>query len=142
MATETYSLAGVTAYAVDLTAAEKHDGTFIGSGKYLGQCAAGVEQVFMEAGLPIGVIANWRPGAQVKNNAAVKAGTAIASFDNAGKFHHAAIFVEAQRDGLRVFDQYYLPKKPWGKRTLFFKKGNNDPSNDGDMFYTIRIVKG
>ena len=67
----------------------------------------------------------------------VPPGTAIASFRN-GKYaqDHAAILIRETKDGLEVWDQFNLPRKPWGKRTLPFSN-NNDRSNNGNMFYVI-----
>lgn len=127
-------------YTVDLSQCKQYEGKYLsddeGWNKYKGECATGVQYVFYKAGKPLGRTAFWKEGVKVKGNK-IKPGTAIASFRN-GKFQqdHAAIFVRETVTGLVVYDQYKNPKKPWGQRTLYFKK-NNDRSNNGNLFSTI-----
>jgi hypothetical protein len=127
-------------FTVSLSDAEKFDGKVLsddeGWNKNKGECATGIQYVFYKAGTPLGLTSTWRQGIQVKGNK-IPAGTAIATFKN-GKYanYHAAIFIRETKDGLEVWDQFNTPPKPWGKRTLYFKK-NNDHSNNGNLFYVI-----
>jgi hypothetical protein len=123
--------------SVDLSEAEKYDGLRLGEGKLQGECAAGVQYVFITAGKPLGLTKTWKQGKKVRGGN-IKPGTAIASFRN-GKYQqdHAAIFIKETEKGLWVWDQYNTPKKAWGKRLLSFSAGENDHSNNGNLFYTI-----
>lgn len=123
--------------AVDLTHAAKYRGQRVGSGANKGECATGVQVVFIAAGKPLGKTATWKQGKKVRGNS-IRPGTAIASFRN-GKYRqdHAAILIKETPEGLLVWDQYNRPPKRWGKRLLRFDAGKNDHSNNGDLFYTI-----
>jgi hypothetical protein len=123
--------------AVDLDHAAKYKGRRIGSGKNQGECATGVQVVFIDAGKPLGFTRTWKQGKKVRGNK-IKPGTAIATFRN-GRYSndHAAILIEERSDGLWVWDQFNTPRKSWGKRLLPFNAGKNDRSNNGDLFYTI-----
>jgi hypothetical protein len=127
-------------FSIDLAKAAKYEKQVLsdepGWKKYKGECAAGVQYVFAKAGNPLGKTSSWKQGIQVKGNN-VPPGTAIASFRN-GKYSqdHAAILVRETKAGLEVWDQFNRPAKPWGKRTLFFKK-NSDRSNNGNLMYVI-----
>jgi hypothetical protein len=126
--------------SVSLEHAAKFDGKVLvdkpGWRENKGECATGVQYVFFEAGKPLGKVATWKQGIKVRGNN-IPPGTAIASFQN-GKYaeDHAAIFIRETKEGLEVWDQFKNPKKPWGKRVLYFSK-NKDRSNNGDMFYVI-----
>jgi hypothetical protein len=123
--------------AVDLAQAKKYEGQFLGPGKLQGECAAGVQHVFIHAGKPLGLTKTWKQGKKVRGGN-IRAGTAIASFRN-GKYKndHAAIFIEETEKGIWVWDQFNTPKKAWGKRLLPFSAGEKDHSNNGNLFYTI-----
>ena len=123
---------------VDLSFAQKHNRKRLGSGANKGECATGVQVVFIEAGRPLGLTRTWKQGRKVRGNR-IKRGTAIASFRN-GKFRndHAAIFIEERKMGLWVWDQYNNPQKSWGKRMLYFDRSKHDYSNNGDLFYVIK----
>lgn len=123
--------------AVDLAHAAKYVGQRIGSGANKGECATGVQVVFIEAGKPLGFTRTWKQGRKVRGNN-IRPGTAIASFRN-GKYQndHAAIFIKETKEGLWVWDQFNRPPKPWGKRLLRFDAPKNDHSNNGNLFYTI-----
>jgi hypothetical protein len=88
----------------------------------------------------------WIKGPGVKGNTKVPAGTAIATFDAAGRYanartgNHAAIFVATSRDGLVVVDQYLGLTRP-ARRTLRFGNRRNWPSNDGDAFHVVLTLK-
>lgn len=122
--------------AVSLEHAAKYKGQYIGEGRLKGQCATGVQVVFIDAGKPLGLTRTWKEGIKVKGNK-IKPGTAIASFRE-GRYadDHAAIFIRETEKGLEVWDQWTA--KRWGKRTLRFDYNGNSPySNDGDLFSVI-----
>ena len=88
-------------------------------------------------------------GPLVKNNISVPKGTAIATFDEDGKYpgpkvllKHAAIFVELSAKGLVVVDQWQTksPKRP-ERRTLRYGNTYSSPVNDGNAFYVVLTRK-
>jgi hypothetical protein len=75
-----------------------------------GQCVALVQQA---TGAPL--TAQWRRGALVRGNMALRPGTAIATFDPDGRYgshtdgrSHAAIYLGQDANGIRVIDQWIL----------------------------------
>lgn len=116
----------------------KFEGKSIGYGRFNGECAAGVQWALRTNGVMIGLTKTWREGRKVRGNY-IAPGTAIASFrDGVYKNDHAAIFVSQDDDGIVVYDQFNRPKKPWGKRKLYFDTNRSrGRSNNGDYFYTI-----
>jgi hypothetical protein len=73
-----------------------HD--FVGTG----ECAPLVEKA---TGAPPSK--DWRRGVPVRGNANIRPGTAIATFDNNGRYGgHAAIYLGQDHHGLRVIDQW------------------------------------
>jgi hypothetical protein len=110
---------------------EKYRGKSIGSG----EC---VDLVRVATGAPH--TSSWRAGAHVKEAAAIQSGTAIATFFK-GKYpsnstgNHAAIYLGHGPGGIEVLDQW--DGHAAGVRTIAYKKGSNDPSNDGDFYYVI-----
>ena len=72
-----------------------------------GECVALVQQA---TGAPH--TSSWTRGALVKGNTALKPGTAIATFDAAGKYpshrhgNHAAIYLSQDASGIKVIDQW------------------------------------
>jgi hypothetical protein len=128
---------GESGTAVDLDHAAKYKGRRLGVGENQGECATGVQVVFIEAGKPLGFVRTWKQGKKVRGNK-IKPGTGIATFRN-GKYRndHAAILIEERANGLWVWDQFNNPRKPWGKRLLPFNAPKNDRSNNGNLFYTI-----
>lgn len=101
---------------------------------YCGQCVSFAKQVcptLPETGA-------WRKGKAVKDNADVKAGTVIATFDDWGCYSgHAAIFVRQDTTGIYVYDQWVTGKAPKavGPRTL--RWGASGISNNGDLFCVV-----
>ena len=84
------------------------------------------------------VTSSWKKGAAVRENAAIAAGTVIATFNAAGKYEgHAAIYVSQSAAGVSVYDQYVTPPNPKaiGPRTL--RWGAPGRSNNGDNFYVV-----
>lgn len=121
--------------SVPLSLMSQYEGKAVGSGPNKGECATGVQVIFIDAGKPLGLTKTWKPGPRVKGNK-VAPGTAIASFKDGKYWHHTAIFVAETSDGLEVWDQW--AGQPWHKRTLRFKKDMTDGSNNGKLFYVIR----
>ena len=80
---------------------------------------------------------NWKKGAQVKGTKSILPGTAIATFDSAGKYSgHAAIYESQNSIGINVVDQWVTPPaRPIHKRMLHFGAQGN--SNNGDNFFVI-----
>ena len=130
---------GVILHRVSMKHVRSFEGDKLGANKVDLQCATGVQEVFNQAGHPIGMTRFWGPGLRVKGNP-IPPGTAIASFRD-GNYcdDHAAIFVKETKKGLVVFDQYEA--KTWGSRTLWFGWKRKPYSNDGDLFYTISVSK-
>lgn len=51
----------------------------------------------------------WRPGAPIQGNTAIRPGTAIATFDENGRYGgHAAIYLGQDGNGVRVLDQWNI----------------------------------
>ena len=76
----------------------------------------------------------WRKGTAVKGNLNLKAGTAIATFDDKGKYKgHAAIYDSQNSAGLNVYDQWN--SQEFHPRLIRF--GGRGVSNDVDQFYVI-----
>lgn len=77
----------------------------------------------------------WKKGALVKNNATIRPGTAIATFDSHGKYKgHAAIYDSQTSAGLIVYDQWN--GREFDSRLIPFR-GRGYASNDGEQFYVI-----
>ena len=77
----------------------------------------------------------WKKGARVKGYTSIKPGTAIATFNNNGKYHgHAAIYISQTATAINVYD--YWNSVPLHTRPIEFS-GWGYPSNDGDQFYII-----
>jgi hypothetical protein len=121
--------------SVSLKHAAKYKDDELGTAPYKGECAAGVQQVFSEAGKSLGLTKHWKPGDQVRGNK-VPAGTAIASFKDGKYWKHAAVFIRETDEGLEVWDQWAGQK--WHKRTLRFNDNDtSDGSNNGNLFFVI-----
>ena len=109
---------------------ESYEGQVVGSG----QC---VDFVKAASGAPQTSL--WKEGVKVKG-AIILTGTAIATFIG-GEYpshahgNHAAIYVSQNTDGLVVWDQW--TGQPVHQRTIHFRAGAVDPSNDGDAFSVI-----
>lgn len=77
-----------------------------------GECVPLVEQA---TGAPLA--RNWHKGTIVKGNIAIAPGTAIATFNEQGKYannasgNHAAIYLGQDASGVRVVDQWNIRDK-------------------------------
>ena len=101
---------------------------------FCGQCVSFVTTVCTS--IPVSTAA-WKKGAQVKGLASIAKGTAIATFNENGKYSgHAAIYDGQTATGIQVVDQWVTGSgSPIHSRTLRFgAKGN---SNNGDNFYVV-----
>lgn len=84
----------------------------------------------------------WKKGEKVRDNLRLTRGTAIATFDENGKYpnkstgNHAAIYVSQDAIGIWVFDQW-VTQGVVKKRMIRFKGGVGSASNDGDTFFVI-----
>ncbi|HVO74275.1 MAG TPA: BPSL0067 family protein [Ignavibacteriaceae bacterium] len=112
---------------------ESYDGKKVGTG----ECVAFVQEA---ASAPN--TSTWKKGAAVRGNLKISKGTAIATFDSAGKYanlktgNHAAIYVSQDGIGIWVYDQWRAQGAVL-KRQIRFKGGAGSPSNDGDAFSVI-----
>ena len=110
-----------------------------------GQCVALVQQA---TGAPLA--AQWRRGALVKGNMALRPGIAIATFDPDGRYgnhtdgrSHAAIYLGQDAHGIRVIDQWIVRKNGkivWTQaphaRTIKFDDSHPDIEN-ANRYYVI-----
>jgi hypothetical protein len=105
-----------------------------GSPDFCGQCVSYVTRVCDS--IPVGTSA-WKKGGPVKGNAAIVEGTAIATFDNAGKYKgHAAIYVSQTDKGINVYDQWVTGVgKAIGPRLI--RWDGVGVSNNGQGYYVI-----
>lgn len=101
---------------------------------FCGQCVSFVTTVC--PGIPVNT-GTWKKGAQVKGNASIAAGTAIATFDASGRYHgHAAIYVKQDAAGMVVYDQWITGAgKAVGSRTI--RWNGTGISNCGSGFYVV-----
>ncbi|GEM_PF-313143 len=105
-----------------------------GSGNFPGECVSFVKRA---AGTP--VTRDWRKGEAVKGATNLQRGTAIATFNQDGKYptgndpKHAAIYLSQNEVGLLVLDQW--KGHPVDERTLEFDK--DDPINGGNHMFVI-----
>lgn len=112
---------------------ESYEGKKVGSG----QCAE-----FVQKSAGAKMTASWRKGAKVKGNTNISKGTAIATFDSAGRYpnhstgNHAAIYISQDASGLWVYDQW-VGKGAVSKRYIRFKGTAGMSSNDGDDYFVI-----
>ena len=111
--------------------AENYEGKVVANG----QCVR-----FVQVAANVPHTSQWRPGEQVKASSIIQKGTAIATFINGiypnnAHGNHAAIYISHDASGIKVWDQW--TGKAVSSRTIGYKEGDNDPSNDGDFFYVI-----
>lgn len=112
-----------------------HMGKLVGDG----QCVALVQHC---AGAPH--TSTWRKGESVRGNLSIQPGTAIATFDENGKYpnkahgNHASIYISQDAKGIQVYDQFekkgvHIRPLRWGGNPL----DPDDVSNDGNYFSVI-----
>jgi hypothetical protein len=115
-----------------------YDGKAYPNAKGNTECAEFVRQV---TGAP--QTAAWKKGSLVKTAiiGSILPGTAIATFDDAGKYptdskgRHAAIYVSHDVIGITVMDQWNAQGKVLKRVIRFGRTGSR--SNNGDCFYVI-----
>jgi hypothetical protein len=96
--------------------------------------------------------ATWRRGAHVVDAKGLIPGTAIATFDERGRYpnhdhgNHAAIFVASAGASIWVMDQWKNdPHRPWVAMRLIYPGRHKpdgslvDPSNSAEAFYVIEL---
>jgi hypothetical protein len=117
----------------------------LGKGKYANsagktECAYFVQQVTTAP-----ATAQWKKGAHVKSAQAkdIARGTAIATFDDAGKYptdgagKHAAIYLSHNDTGITVLDQWNNQGEVKQRVIRFNRTEGVSRSNNGDVFYVI-----
>lgn len=84
----------------------------------------------------------WKRGVKVRGFVKLERGTAIATFDAAGRYpnkkdgsSHAAIYLSQDPVGIRVIDQW--AGRPPAPRTIPFRNGAAKAVNDGDAYHVI-----
>ena len=81
---------------------------------------------FVQAAAEAPRTTEWRPGAWVRGNKTIPAGTVIATFEADGTYtpetgNHAAIYVSQDGTGIQVYDQWY--GQPVHERVIRFEGG-------------------
>ena len=87
----------------------------------------------------------WKPGAHILDAipATISRGTAIATFDENGKYptdslgRHAAIYLSHDVLGIRVLDQWNKQGEVLERTIRFNQPSGTSRSNDGNTFYVI-----
>jgi len=102
---------------VNLRHAAKYKGQYIGEGRLKGQCAAGVQLVFIAAEKPLRLTSTWKEGIKVKGNK-IKPGTAIASF------RPSRLFGKVDTQTITLQSLFARRKSAW-------RSGTNGPRNPG-----------
>jgi hypothetical protein len=105
-----------------------------GNGNYEGECVSLVKRTCSS----IPATKDWKKGKRVKDIPLLAKFTAIATFDQNGRYlGHAAIYVSQDKTGIWVWDQYNRPvPKPVGTRLLTFDDKKTDVNN-GNKYYVI-----
>ena len=115
---------------------ERHIGKSVGSG----QCVAFVREV---TGLP--PTHHWRRGDPVSGSVVLETGTAIATFNAAGRYpntmsgdSHAAILMATHEDGsITVVDQWLLHNV--SERVIRNRHGHGTAINDASRYHVIEL---
>jgi len=88
----------------------------------------------------------WRPGALVQGNTAIKPGTAIATFDSKGHYQgHAAIYLGEDEYGIQVIDQwnnrdaagYIMSLQKPHSRTIYYGRPKSNFINQGEKYHVV-----
>ncbi len=103
-----------------------------------GQCVALVQA----ADSSVGLTKTWAEGAQVQGNTQIQPGTAIATFDNSGRYanatdgsSHAAIYLGQNAQGIQVMDQWSDHAASY--RTISWNNPGATAANTGSQFYVV-----
>jgi hypothetical protein len=117
----------------------KHPERYLGQAVGNGHCVA-----FVRAAADVPHTSLWVRGDAVAG-VSVPAGTAIATFDHAGRYanrtdgsSHAAIFLVRHGAGINVWDQWL--DHPVSQRTIRWKDGAGDAVDDASRYYVIEIA--
>ncbi len=118
---------------------EEYLGTVVGDG----HCVA-----FVRAAANVPPTAQWIEGVPVWQMSDVQRGTAIATFNDQGRYanaidgsSHAAILVEVDEcGGISVLDQWKL--HPVARRIVRSRGGKGSPADDADRYCIIEIAGG
>lgn len=149
---------GLTAHATTVTATDAGPGDTAAeaaTGRYVadkplqwigrdfvgtGECAPLVEKA---TGAPPST--EWRRGVQVRGNAHIRPGTAIAIFDGNGRYGgHAAIYLGQDERGIRMIDQWNrwrdgsVMTQHWpGERVVAFDDPGERRIDRGELFHVV-----
>jgi hypothetical protein len=119
--------------------AEQYIGQFVGSG----QCVD-----FVRAAADAPPTSQWVEGRRVWSAGWLASGTAIATFDDDGRYanatdgtSHAAIFLERadEAGGIAVYDQWKL--HPVQRRVIRARGGKGTPADDADAYSIVEIAE-
>ena len=109
-----------------------------GKGKYVGECVSLVKKM-CKGSMP--ATPSWKKGVQVKGNANMVPGMAIASFNpkaSKPQYWHAAIYVSHGENGIWVWDQYCRGDTAHPpKLNQLTWKNDGHPRVAGDNFFVI-----
>lgn len=105
-----------------------------------GECVPLVQEA---TGTPL--TRQWRPGVPVQGNTAIRPGTAIATFDDNGRYvGHAAIYLGQDDNGVRVLDQWNVRHRDGtvtqhtpSIRTLPFNDAGHARVDRGDSYRVV-----
>lgn len=106
-----------------------------------GHCVA-----YVRAGAYAPAASTWKKGKQVKGQADLISGTAIATFDANGQYgnrkdgtSHAAIYLRQDETGVYVLDQWITHGKPQPvhERRIRFNNSKGKRINNGDEYYVV-----
>lgn len=105
-----------------------------------GHCVALVQQ-----GAQVPHTSRWRRGDAVVGKADLQPGTAIATFNDQGRYanaldgsSHAAIFMGHEDHGIRVVDQW--KGHPTSPRIIGNRKGTGPAVDDASRFHVIEVA--
>lgn len=99
-----------------------------------GQCVSYVKKVCPT--LPTTTL--WKKGLPVRDNKKILPGTVVATFNSSGRYEgHSAIYVNQNRIGIDVYDQYVTPPNPKAIGPRKLRWGAHGNSNNGDNFYVV-----
>ncbi len=111
--------------------------------QYLGQVVGSGECVaYPQAAAGAPNTGNWTAGIKVHDAqpGTIERGTVIATmvnglYPNKPKGNHAAIYLSQDATGIQVIDQWR--GQPVHNRTIRWRGGQGNPSDDGDAFYVV-----
>lgn len=133
----------------------------VGDGIYKGECAAIAQ--FLVPGLGNAHVSQWRRGAQVKSQPALRPGTVIAIFDSNGRYigtsrhshsdgvAHTALYVRQSAIGIEIVHQFknspYIKgalvrfggQQAKGHRSGVSTTGSGTPEDDANNYFVVEL---